>query len=164
MRKVIFLDVDGVLNSTKWNEIHAEEVEKGLLVDMEKVRLLVYLTTRTKSEIVLHSGWKYLFDDKRKPIKPESVHLNDTFLRCGITISDMTPNLASEDIKEAKRFSLVKADEILLWLHDNPDVGAWVVLDDIPLKNDVILDHQIVCDPNQGLSDEDVKNAKSMLD
>lgn len=40
MNKVIFLDIDGVLNSGSWNESHQREISDSILVDEEKVRLL----------------------------------------------------------------------------------------------------------------------------
>lgn len=47
MNKVIFLDIDGVLNSGSWNESHQWEISDSILVDEEKVRLLAELVHRT---------------------------------------------------------------------------------------------------------------------
>lgn len=38
--KVIFLDIDGVLNSNFWNDTHQREISDGTLIDEEKVMLL----------------------------------------------------------------------------------------------------------------------------
>lgn len=40
MRNIIFLDIDGVLNSEFWNNTHEMEISNGTLIDDEKVRLL----------------------------------------------------------------------------------------------------------------------------
>ena len=40
MVKVIFLDIDGVLNSNFWNESHQIEISDGTLIDVEKIKLL----------------------------------------------------------------------------------------------------------------------------
>lgn len=40
MNKIIFLDVDGVLNSNFWNDSHQREVSDGTLNDKDKVILL----------------------------------------------------------------------------------------------------------------------------
>ena len=59
MTKVIFLDIDGVLNSNFWNDTHQREISNGTLIDSEKIRLLGELVRHTGAGIVLHSGWKY---------------------------------------------------------------------------------------------------------
>ncbi len=38
--KIIFLDIDGVLNSHFWNDTHQRELSDGTLIDMDKVALL----------------------------------------------------------------------------------------------------------------------------
>jgi len=40
MQKIIFLDIDGVLNSNFWNENHQRELSDGTLIDEDKVYLL----------------------------------------------------------------------------------------------------------------------------
>ena len=54
--KIIFLDVDGVLNSDLWNENHKKDIESGILIDDEKVKLISKLIKLTGAKIVLHSG------------------------------------------------------------------------------------------------------------
>lgn len=52
--KVIFLDVDGVLNSNQRRlEIGGESLEE------EKVKLLSMIIRRTGAVVVLHSGWRF---------------------------------------------------------------------------------------------------------
>lgn len=38
--KIIFLDIDGVLNSELWNKDNEMKISKGKFIDSEKVRLL----------------------------------------------------------------------------------------------------------------------------
>lgn len=59
MNKIIFLDIDGVLNSNFWNEEHQKEISDGSLIDEEKVKLLSILVNKTNGKIVLHSGWRF---------------------------------------------------------------------------------------------------------
>lgn len=54
--KIIFLDVDGVLNSEVWNQNHKIEAENGFLIDEEAIKLLSYLIKTSGAKIVLHSG------------------------------------------------------------------------------------------------------------
>lgn len=43
MSNILFLDIDGVLNSNFWNEIHQTEISDGTLIDEEKIKLLARL-------------------------------------------------------------------------------------------------------------------------
>jgi hypothetical protein len=60
--KVIFLDIDGVLNTTSTTEMF----EEYTFVEDEKVQLLKQLVTRTGAKIVLSSSWRYGWWVKRK--------------------------------------------------------------------------------------------------
>lgn len=77
--------------------------------------------------------------------------------------SVVTPDLTTEEIRRTKKFSLVKAEEILLWLKTNDDVSAWAVLDDLDLHNVQIEKHQIMPDQAIGLTLEDVEKAERIL-
>jgi hypothetical protein len=61
MGKVIFLDIDGVLNSNFWNADHQREISDGKYIDTEKVRLLSKLVKKAEAEIILHSGCRESF-------------------------------------------------------------------------------------------------------
>ena len=75
----------------------------------------------------------------------------------------MTPDLTTEEIRKTKKFSKVKADEILMWLNDHPDVYSWVVLDDLELHNDEIEKHQIRTNAEYGLLETDVEKTLDIL-
>lgn len=72
MSRVIFLDIDGVLNSNFGNNEHQIEISDGTLIDEEKIKLLAYLVRETNSEIILHSGWRFGFDSELKPLCKEA--------------------------------------------------------------------------------------------
>ena len=50
--KVIFLDIDGVLND------EGEEREKGVYIDETRVQRLASIVEQTGAEIVLSSSWR----------------------------------------------------------------------------------------------------------
>ncbi len=158
----IFLDIDGVLNSTSWNKSHTKEISNGILIDFEKVILLEQLVKDTDSQIILHSGWKYWFDEDINPKRIESQNLLYLFSKVGLSISGFTPNLATSNIIANKTFSLIKAEEILLWLFNHP-TNAWVVIDDLDLNNCTVKKHQIITDSNIGLTVADINRAKNLL-
>lgn len=108
-------------------------------------------------------NWRVWFDDKLKPIRKEAQRLVDMLAMEGLTIDGVTPDLTTEDIRRTKKFSMVKADEILLWLKEHEDVSAWVVLDDLDLHNVQIEEHQVKPDQKVGLTEEDVRMAETIL-
>ena len=87
----------------------------------------------------------------------------DIFAKEGLSIEGVTPDLTTEEIRRSKKFSLVKAEEILLWLKTNDDVAGWVVLDDLDLHNEQIGKHQVMPDQAIGLTLEDVEKAERVL-
>nr|WP_300836766.1 HAD domain-containing protein [uncultured Acetatifactor sp.] len=163
MSKVLFLDIDGVLNSNFWNDRHQTEISDGTLIDEEKIKLLAYLVRETSSEIILHSGWRFWFDCKLKPLCKEADKLVELLEKEDLHIKGVTPDLTTEEIRKAKKFSLVKADEILLWINQHKDVAEWAVLDDLDLHNAQIKRHQVKPDPTVGLTLENVKQAMKIL-
>ena len=163
MKKIVFLDIDGVLNSNFWNENHQREISDGTLIDESKVKLLCKLIKDTDAQIILHSGWKYWFDSDLKPLCREAENLRGLLEKEGLTIAGVTPDHATDEIRKSKKFSLVKAGEILTWLKQHNDVDSWVVLDDLDLHSVEIGMHQIRTDQCTGLTIEDVEKAKKML-
>ncbi len=163
MSRVIFLDIDGVLNSDFWNDSHQREISDGTLVDEEKIRLLAGLVKRTGAKIVLHSGWRYWFDRELKPQRPEAENLRRMLERENLAIEDITPDHSTEEIRRDKTFSLVKASEILAYLAAHEDVESWVVLDDLDLHSAEIEARQIRTNPGVGLTPEDISKAEKLL-
>lgn len=81
----------------------------------------------------------------------------------GVLNSNSENDIHQREISKTKKFSLVKADEILLWLKSHNDVTEWVVLDDLNLHNIQIEQHQVKPDQIIGLTLEDVENAIKIL-
>ena len=163
MGKVIFLDIDGVLNSNFWNADHQREISDGKYIDTEKVKLLSKLVKKSEASIILHSGWRFWFGADLKPLRQEAGYLADLLEKEGMVVAGMTPDLTTEEIRKTKRFSKVKADEILMWLNNHPETENWVVLDDLELHNDDVAKFQVMTDPEQGLTEEDVEKALVIL-
>ncbi len=161
--KVIFLDIDGVLNSNMWNDSHQKEISQGILIDKEKIKLLASLIKNSDYKIILHSGWRIWFNSETKPVSKEAKILVDLLAYEGLIIDGITPDLTTEDIRKSKKFSLVKADEIRTWLKLHNDVTGWVVLDDLNLNNDQVELHQVKPDQTIGLTLENIKDAEKIL-
>lgn len=163
MNNVIFLDIDGVLNSNFWNDSHQKEISDGKLIDIEKIRLLAKLVKNTNAKIILHSGWKFWFDSNLQPTRKESENLSRLLQQEGLIIGGMTPDFSTEEIRKSKKFSLVKASEILVWLTKHKEIDNWLVIDDLDLHNPEIESHQIKTDSSIGLTIEDIQKAEKLL-
>lgn len=163
MDNVIFLDIDGVLNSNFWNDSHQKEISDGTLIDTENIQLLAKLVRKTNSKIILHSGWKFWFDSNLQPTRKESENLVMLLQQEGLVIDGITPDFSTEEIRKNRKFSLIKASEILAWLTDHKEVDKWIVIDDLDLHNPEIEAHQIKADSSIGLTIENVQKAEKLL-
>jgi len=121
--RVIFLDVDGVLNCEgTFKDIYYEWKKTGVRrteLDEKKVALLKDIIDLTGSEIVLSSTWRLGFDDKLNPTRTETKDLVKMFNEYGITILDRTKHLGTR-----------RGVEIREWLSRHEDVEDFVILDD----------------------------------
>jgi hypothetical protein len=156
---IIFLDIDGVLNSYFWEKEHQEEISDGTLIDLKKIELLSRLINEFSAKIVLHSGWKYWFDENLNPLRVEAERLQEMLKKYGLSIEAVTPDFADEEIKRTKKFSLIKAKEILSWVESHPN-SNWVVIDDLDLHNEIVLEHQVMTNSNVGLLQTDIEKAR----
>lgn len=112
MSKVLFLDIDGVLNSNFWNDRHQAEISDGTLIDEEKIKLLALLIRETNAEIILHSGWRFWFDAELKPLCTEAGKLVEQLEKEHLYISGVTPDLTIgltlENVRQALGILLEK--------------------------------------------------------
>lgn len=161
--KIVFLDVDGVLNSNFWNDSHQKEISAGVLIDEEKVRLLAEIIARTNARIILHSGWRFWLDEQFMPLRKEATHFTMLMKKYKLEFFDRTPDLRTEEVLRTNKLSLVKASEILSWLSAHEDIERYLVLEDLDLHNDVVRAHQVQTDQTRGLTREDVEQAVHFL-
>lgn len=170
MMKVLFLDIDGVLNrqipdissldggESQKPDGQDEEIEENKLV------LLSRLIRKTGAVVVLHSGWRFRFDENGNPLHPAAMRLCSLMEKYGLSFYGFTPDLSDEAIRRTRRFSLVKAKEILLWLQNQEtEVESYVVLDDLKLHDERVSSHQVKTDGRAGLMEADVKKAEEIL-
>lgn len=128
--KVLFLDVDGVLN------MHSSGGPMAL--NKKRIKELARVVETTGCKLVLSSTWRKLDDAKRK--------LRNHLGYKGMKIYSQTP---ADYFVERQ----VRGDEIQMWL-DNHTVECYAIVDD----DGDMLDHQrpffVQTDGNQGLTAE----------
>ena len=119
MRKIIFLDIDGVLNSMDYFE-QTKDCKGYTEINPDKVKLLKEIVDRTGTEIVLSSTWRDLAQRENEPEHPMYTYLTDTLKEYGMEITDHTPYIGQDIPKE-----------IRAWLDNQQDKDIqFVSLDD----------------------------------
>ena len=126
--KVIFLDIDGVLNTkeTYDNMYRTNGFLSAMEVPIDKFRL-EYLKTiidETDAKIVLSSSFRHFFIKEEGKIIPTSIkgkNLHNWFLKYGIDIYDITPTNG-----------YTREEEIKEWLINNEEVEDFIIIDDDP--------------------------------
>lgn len=145
MTKILFLDIDGVLNSA-----HVLDTQKrGDAIDRDMVSRINHIIDATGCKIVISSTWRLyhsLFAINKR-LTSEGMHDN--------LIIGKTPRL------DAHYYN--RADEILRWLKDNDDVTQYIAIDDSAGEFDKIRDHLVATTWKDGLQDIHVTEAINKL-
>jgi hypothetical protein len=102
--KVIFLDIDGVLNCKKT----PNPLELPYIVDRRLLRIFLRMVTRARAKVVLISDWRH---------DPAGLFSARYW---GIRYVDIVPYLPKRS----------RGEQILLWLRKHPNVKRYVVIDD----------------------------------
>lgn len=159
--KVIFLDIDGVLNcSTSKSFCHDDTCGIITGIDSDKVKRLAKIVEATGAEIILSSDWKDGWSKYYTSSKPSHAKYLDNHLykKGRLTIKDKTPS--------TNKGSWFRGEEILTYLRLHQDIENYVILDDTffeDFDNKNIIDHLIITDYKYGLTDENVKQAIEIL-
>jgi hypothetical protein len=118
--KIIFLDVDGVLNTPKLIKKFGFD-----FIDQSLVALIAKIVKETDAMIVLSSTWRIQEKDKNLVVQSLAQHR--------LEIHDCTPVLersANWDGRWVKR-----SEEIMAWLANNPNVQKFAIIDDFDDAN-----------------------------
>ncbi len=109
--KVIFLDVDGVLNSDEYfdktRSLNIQGIEED--IDIEKIKLLKKAINETGARVVLSSSWRYTRNGQQ---------LKELLSNYQI-YADSTPFIQNK-----------RGLEIKQWLSENQNIEDFVILDD----------------------------------
>ncbi|MCX5774627.1 MAG: HAD domain-containing protein [Fusobacteria bacterium] len=107
-------------------------------VDKVCLKRLKSILDTTGAIVIMPSGWRLWFDENMQPIDGDTQYLHRKLQEFGIHIEGKTPDLSTEEIRQKRIFSHVKAKEILAWLTIHTEVTHYVVLDDLNLHNEEI--------------------------
>ncbi len=154
--KVIFLDIDGVLNTPSSESRCGEYIG----IDDEKVEKLKKIVEKTKAEIVLISTWKKYWrkEEKLKPLQDYSAtYLDEKLAKQGLKAIDKTKDKADG------RY-LSRGESILEYVYRN-NVENYIILDDCQFDYDGcdLSDKLIKTNQTEGLTEKEVKTACRIL-
>ena len=129
INNIIFLDIDGVLNSDKYfdsisNKECINPVDRLMLdIDMSKVKLLLEVINKTNAKIVITSSWR------RMKLYP---YIKERLVSMGLPVVGETPFI------EGRR-----GEEIKLYLANNY-VSNYCIIDDEVFKDYNTLEDNLV--------------------
>lgn len=145
--KIIFLDIDGVLNNRK--TIAAAKGFKSF--DSECVSLLNWLVSESGAKIVISSNWRLY------PYDFEELFANQ---RIVCEIYDHTPII--NDFQNGIFRAVIRGAEIGEWLRLHPETEKFVILDDDADMGE-LLPNLVQTSMDTGLTFEHTKKALEML-
>jgi hypothetical protein len=152
--KIIFLDIDGVLNSMEFIQHQEKTIDDNLgYIDEQAIKRLAKIVQATQAQIVLSSSWRSMFDDDMQPQFDAAKDLVTAFKKYQLKLMSKTSHLNSK-----------RGAEVRDWLAQHPAVQQFVILDDAPFPDwNNLTPHWIQTDWRTGLTEVDVKQAIMML-
>lgn len=158
--KVIFLDIDGVLNTSDtfkqvYNEYKLTGIRKVAL-DEDKIKILSYIVKETNSKIVLSSTWRFGFKKDKDiliSIEERATELKKLFDKYDIEIYDITPR-DSQSIRQ---------NEIKEWLTYNTDIDSFVIIDDESADLTDFIDNELIQTKFSGLCSDHIETIINIL-
>ena len=161
MHRIIFLDVDGVLNCST-SKSSCYDTVCGVItgIDSDKVKRLAKIVEATGAEIVLSSDWKDGWSKYYTSSKPSHAKYLDNHLykKGRLTIKDKTPT--------TYKGTWFRGEEILTYLRTHRDIKNYVILDDTfydDFINKEIEEHLVLTNREVGLTDGNVNDAIKIL-
>jgi len=145
--KVIFLDVDGVINPTynirKQHQKGNSTSSYHITLDKYCLKNLKRIVDETGAKIVVSSSWRIGGYDHSPAIKNLASQLNEI----GLSIYGYTPlKSAKDEIEEQFR-----GTEIRNWLNGKTNIESFVILDDDSDMCEFTNTNLVLCPSNNGL-------------
>ncbi len=152
--KVIFLDIDGVLNFNGCRE----KIGANYFVNENKIKLLKEIINRTGAKIVLSSAWRIGWFDRDNGMSTlnadDFTRLEEKLRSSGITFLSRTP-IAKHGYRGAEIYQWIKE-----W--NGETIERFVIIDD---DNDMkpYMDRLVQTSFNYGLQQRNVEKAVKLL-
>lgn len=153
--KVVFLDIDGVLNSNDWyvktREIDGQDSGD---IDPEAIKLVNQIIEKTGAKVIMSSSWRVAYDSSCARLYEKGLIPN--------IIIGKTPNFTHFCPSDSIRETLCRGNEIK-YILDTENITQYVILDD---DQDMLYsqkDNFIHIDFMHGITKENVEQAIKIL-
>lgn len=139
--KVIFLDIDGVLNSRAYDR--KRNPDELTNIDETRLPLVKMIVDATEAKIVLSSSWRKHWSIDPLLCDDDGDYINNTFAKYGLEIYGKTPDLG---------ITAERPDEVRTWLNTAEEtVDSFVIIDDYRYAWAELADRFVKTNPNFGL-------------
>ena len=160
---IIFLDIDGVLNTFHFGLKDFKNKYGGfLIIDPQKVEILKEICDLTNSKVVLSTGWKFIIDDELKPLDKDGEFLLEVFQKYDIPLIGKTITIP-KDLGQGKKTKYWKEYEIIDYLKNHSEVSHFCIVDDETNGLESLLDYLVKTNDYQE-SEEDEGITKKHFD
>ena len=150
--KVIFLDLDGVLNTDRYLK-QRDPVAQGC-IDETKIPLLLRILEETGAVIVLSTSWRLYWDPDPALCAPEWWAVGESLARFGLRFYERTPAYNGNH----------RDREVRDWLDAHKgEVESFVILDDIHFGWGDLADRLVHTSPLRGLTEALADEAIAVL-
>lgn len=145
-KNVIFLDIDGVINSLRAQLAlggmpRSPRPETWKYLDPVACKLVAAMAEKLDASVVLSSSWRILMKD-----------YNAFYQATDIMIADATGSSRDN-----------RGEEISLWLKEHPEVKNYVIFDDDGRAEDGHHGHFVHTDPREGITFLDIQLAFRLM-
>ncbi len=154
--RIIFLDIDGVLNNVCTTEYYQGE----LGIDDENLKNFALLYEQSNKEedtrVVLSSSWRI---DKFNKAPNSYTYLEEKLTKYNIRIDSITP---------IEEISLKRGKEIVRWLNDHKDlnISSFIIIDDYYFRDFTtysLLPALLKTSYKKGFTKKDINKALELL-
>lgn len=166
--KLVFLDFDGVLNSSEFaahqyqNDESAQDSMGLDLFDPKTVECMNRIVDATGAKIIVTSSWRYLGLTKLQKLwKERGLHGEIIGMTSLHVVDELILEKGMEWLEREMNGS-PRSEEIAHWLKSYDMNANYVILDDLPMPED-LQPYAIQVNPKFGLSDLHVKQAIEIL-
>ena len=164
MIKVIFLDIDGVLNTRDWHSRMTKDTprdEFGFAFDPVAVSNLAHIIEKTDAVIVISSSWKFYGVPKLRQMWK--------IRNLPGTILDITPNTVSDEVLlnanlDEMELGVCRGNEIKEWLSRHKgEVSNYVIIDDFDDLLPEQMCHAVITNTLIGITESDAEKSIMIL-
>ncbi len=139
--KVLFLDIDGVLNTERYIKTCGHY---GVVIDPELMKNVKRIVDITGAKIVLTTSWREFWEENKSSVHENGKEIDRIFARHDLEVYSKTPTLPF----------IGREAEIRDWLNNHPEVTTFAAVDDMFLSAYFLEGHFVKTSNYIGLTDE----------